>query len=335
MKQLLYFCISSLMLLSGCVRASDSTAPIPMPTRHIEANSVYYWKTTFRLDSLERDFIAKHNIRKMYIRFFDVVAQDLQMNGDVDFIPNATIKFVDPVPQSILSVVPTVYITLDALKLMEGREAEAAEKIVQRVCNMMSYNEIYNVAELQLDCDWTATTEPIYFELCRQARKKVEELFSTPLLLSSTIRLHQLKLNAPPVDYGVLMMYNTGSFKNPKAENSILSYNDVAPYLKKPVNYPLHLDVAYPAYEWVLAYRQGSFVGILSNDSIHHEDINADRIRREKSDINTIMRVKKLVDKQVLAHQDNFSTIIYHLDSKNLKSYSENEISSIYNCDNI
>ena len=52
--------ITTIALLSAC-------------TRQQQQNAVYYWRTTFKLDNTERDFLKEHKISRMYIRYFDVV----------------------------------------------------------------------------------------------------------------------------------------------------------------------------------------------------------------------------------------------------------------------
>lgn len=342
-----------LMIITGCSHQETKVVPF----EHEECNSIYYWRTDFRLDSIERNFIEQNNINRMYIRFFDVVAEDnyyvSPLYGKFDILPNATLTFTDSVPKSVKHIVPTVYITIDALRHMKGREADAASKIVHRALNMVSYNEIPNVAELQLDCDWTESTDSIYFALCQAVRDTLNSVAETPFTLSSTIRLHQLKKEAPPVDYGVLMCYNTGSFRNPKNKNSILDYNDVAPFLKNTISYPLHLDLALPIYDWTLCYRDNEFAGIIRTDSLFHTSFTksiqdevclyqatanaqmgksniqeGDLLRHETSDFNTIRRVTQLIDSRLT--QKPKSIILYHLDSKNIKNFKSNEISQIY-----
>ena len=334
-----------LALLSAC-GYSESRSRFT----HRECNSMYYWKTEFKLDSVERDFLVKHDVQRLYIRFFDVVAENRRLVNfeNPEVIPNATIRFTDSIPPTIIEVVPTVYITLDALKAMNSNEDDIAHKIVTRVNNMVSYNEIPKVSELQLDCDWTESTEESFFSLCRSVRAAMDSTFT----LSCTIRLHQLRSAVPPVDYGVLMCYNTGSFRNPDCRNSILDFDDVKPYLKRRVNYRWHLDVAYPIYDWTLSYRDGEFNGIVRTDSaeyysaqkeiqyIRDAKTNAmidtitvekrDRLRHEFSDPQTIMRVNELVESNVLHNQTSSSTILYHLDSHNLNNFTDDEINQIY-----
>lgn len=312
---------------------SPSCSPdIPLPSSsfsHSEANGIYFWKTDFRLDSAAIAFLHRHTIRKMYVRFFDVVAEDYYADGEPMILPNATIRFTDTVPAIISDVIPSVYITLEALRCMEGAESDAASKIVRRVLNMVSFNAVPNVSELQLDCDWTATTRDTYFSLCREISDTLAALTDSTFTLSSTIRLHQLSQSPPPVDYGVLMCYNTGSFRNQSTENSILDYKEVAPYFRTPVSYPLHLDLAFPAYDWKLLYRNQKFIGILHGDSVSVE--LTDSIRHEKSDPDVIMRVKQLIDRAL----PTGSVILYHLDSRNLNRFSDHEISEIFRRDSI
>lgn len=329
------FFLIACIFAAACSRRNDTTVETPV-FPHKEANSVYYWRTEFRLDSVERRFLEQHDIEKMFMRFFDVVAEDYYAMGTLtdrkEILPNATIKFIDSIPETVKSVVPTVFITVDALREMKGEESDAASKIARRVLNMVSYNEIPGVSEVQLDCDWTRSTESIYFRLCKEVAEELNIMAEKKFTLSSTIRLHQLRQSPPPVDYGVLMCYNTGSFKNPKTENSILSYSDVVPYLKNDIKYPLHLDVAYPIYDWILRYRGDKFAGIVKSDSIvGFED---ETLRHETSDIATILNVKKLVDTHLIDKQSGSSVILYHLDSHNISNFHENEISQIYSCCN-
>ena len=330
---------------------------------HEPANAVYYWKTVFSLSSGEQEFIRENHIKRIYVRFFDVIVEDTDLNGEEEIVPNATVKFqTNQIP--VKEIIPTVYITLDALKAMKGKESHWAMTIARRIANMCSYNEIRQVGEVQLDCDWTKSTQDSYFVLCTQLANAFNDIiteddswkdvFTASPKISTTIRLHQLAMPAPPVDCGVLMVYNTGSFKNPSAENSIISYDEVKPYLKKRNVYPLPLDVAYPTYSWGLLYRKGKFSGILREiENIENDTTAFDReknnyaakkdllfgnilvhkgntIRIEKSDFTEVMKVKNLIEPYIINYSPDYSIILYHLDSLNLSKYSGNEISKIY-----
>ena len=176
-----------------------------------DENSVYYWRTELRLDSTERAFLDRHDVKKVYCRYFDVVMR----NGEP--MPNATISFSDTLPSGV-ELVPTVYITEDC---MHKPHPGLAGKLVSRVRQMNETNDLPPFRELQIDCDYTARSRQVYYDF-------LSEIAHSPLftshfsLLSTTIRLHQLQMKAPPVDYGVLMLYNTGDPRRFMERNPVL-----------------------------------------------------------------------------------------------------------------
>ena len=164
-----------------------------------QSNGVYYWRTDLHLDSTERAFLKQHHINKVYCRYFDVVMSD----DGTEPKPNATIAFTDTLPAGI-ELIPTVYITEDC---MHKPHKDLAEKLVKRIMQMNETNHIGNVHEIQIDCDYTSKSRATYYQFLEQVR---HHLSPTSYHLSTTIRLHQLSMPVPPVDYGVLMVYNTG-----------------------------------------------------------------------------------------------------------------------------
>lgn len=351
MKSLTILAATILLMLAASCTAPDK----PAAQVHEEMNSVYYWKTVFRLDKADRAFIMRHRIRRIYLRMFDVSEDVCAQVAEERAVPNASVRIGDEEYRLLkdtlkaMEFVPVVYITLDALKTMEGQEAVIASHIVERTDNMCRYNGLPNVRELQLDCDWTASTETLFFRLCKAVKGDIARR-KLPWKVSSTIRLHQLSRKAPPVDRGVLMAYNTGNFKDPDAANSIIDAADVEPYLKHLPSYPLHLDVAYPAYSWMLLFRNRQFIGLLDGldltDTeqfssagrkvfIAKKDIpyrnmiirQGDMIRAETSSYRDISAVKALIEPRLAGHRH--SSIIYHLDSQNLSKYSSHEIHHI------
>lgn len=344
-----------IMIATSCKKPNDTIVEKCDTETHRETKSVYYWKTVFQLDSTELDFIKNHDIGRIYLRMFDVVNDNYAVSPEDEAYPTATVR-IDNDQYYLLGnilntieIVPVVYITLDALRAMRGNEDVLAKNIVTRVRNMAEYNGLPNVEEFQLDCDWTESTKGAYFTLCKAVRSNLNKL-DLAWKLSSTIRFHQLSGDVPPVDRGVLMVYNTGSFNDPDTRNSIIDINDIKPYLKRLPSYPLHLDIAYPTYSWQLLFRKRKFIGLTNGleirdiskfshngpglyvakqDIPHHGKIikSGDMVRSEISEYAEIKAVKDRIDK--LLSDKPHSNIIYHLDIKNLSNYSHDEIRNI------
>ena len=77
--------------------------------------------------------------------------------------PHSHDKIRLPVPEGI-SVVPAVYITLEALRHSTGNEEKLAHHIVERVLAMVSFHKLGPVGMVQFDCDWTFSTRSSYSE---------------------------------------------------------------------------------------------------------------------------------------------------------------------------
>ena len=280
--------VLAVLLMSGCQKESQS-----LP----ESNAVYYWRTDLRLDSTERAFLTQYNINKVYCRYFDVVMSEGEPK------PNATITFSDSLPEGV-EIIPTVYITEDC---MHERHEGLAEKIVSRIIQMNETNGISGVKEIQIDCDYTSNSRQLYYNFLEEISHY--SLFTIHYsLLSTTIRLHQLAMPAPPVDYGVLMIYNTGDPRNFAERNPILDIRDVMPYVKRLDDYPLPLAAAYPVYQWVR-----NIYGVRIEHTVEAEEI---------------LRVKQAVEKE---RQDlSRSIITYHLDKDNINRYKPVTYEEIY-----
>ena len=278
------------LLTVGCSQQKQESLP--------EGNAVYYWRTDLRLDSMERAFLKTYHINKVYCRYFDVVMDE---NGEP--MPNATITFSDTLPAGV-EMIPTVYITIDCL---QKSHKGLAEKLVKRIRQMNETNDISGVREIQIDHDYTARNMKVYYDFLREVREAWKTLGGTRIL-STTIRLHQLSMEAPPVDYGALMIYNTGDPQKWTERNPILDQRDVAPYLRYLDDYPLPMAAAYPVFSWLR---------IISGVEITHT-VEAEEI----------LQVKHMVEheRQNLSR----SVITYHLDKENINRYKPETYEEIY-----
>ena len=272
------------LLMAGCSERQELT----------EGNAVYFWRTDLRLDSTEQSFLQRYHINKVYCRYFDVVIDE----EGTDPKPNATIVFSSTLSDSI-ELIPTVYITENC---MHQKHPGLAEKIVKRIRQMNETNDIKHVSEIQIDCDYTSKSRKNYYQFLDEVKEAWGQTLST------TIRLHQLPMEAPPVDYGVLMIYNTGDPRKWEERNPILDIRDVQPYLKQLDSYPLPLAAAYPVYQWVRTIR---------NIRIEHT-VEAEEI----------LRVKQAVEKK----RSNLKNVIitYHLDKDNINRYKPETYEEIY-----
>lgn len=300
----------------------------PETVQREPGNGIYYWKTVFELNENERNFLEVHHVKRLYLRFFDVVPADKSINSDFDFeaVPNATIVFKDTVPDKV-EIIPVIYITIDALRLIAHSENDYASLIAERVLNMADFHDLGAIKEVQLDCDWTQQTQDGYFAFCQAVKDKLEPY---GIQLSCTIRLWQLACACPPVDRGVLMLYNTGSITNPETKNSILDLNDVRVFLKDKA-YGLPLDYAYPTYSWYVWFRDDQYMGLFhdlpendtlikANDVVRYEQVSYKELRA----LDSLLRLR-------MPEANSTSIILYHLDSTNLSNYTTDEIRQIYN----
>ena len=278
------------LLIMGCSKQKAQDDDLE------RCNSVYYWRTDLRLDSAEKAFLNQYNIKKVYCRYFDVVMND----GASEPSPNATITFSDTLPEGI-EIIPTIYITEDC---MHKPYKDLAKKIVDRILQMNETNDIKNVREIQIDCDYTSKSRTTYYKFLEEIRHHL----STAYYLSTTIRLHQLSMPAPPVDYGVLMVYNTGDPRKWEERNPILDYRDVYPYLSQLDKYPLPLATAYPVYEWIR---------------------NIQNVRVEHTvEAEEILKVKHALEKERPGLSR--SIITYHLETDNINRYKPEAYEEIY-----
>ena len=346
MKQILTFVIL-LTVLFACQQNPDSSTSIT--SSDISSNGIYYWKTRFCLDEYELSFLKKHEISRIYVKMFDVALQNDSQDDTLSVIPIATTRFESPIPEGI-EIVPTVYITYEALSHLKGKDREYiesyAQRILTRVDAMISYNEIQKVREVQFDCDWTSNTSYAYRCICDYAKRNLNK---NGRKFSITLRLHQMGLENyrfPSADRGVLMLYNTGSFKNPNSTNSILSYSDAEPYIRRH-EAPFPVDYAYPTYSWSLLFRNNEFKRIVRDIDLRDSSLfqksdynrfvvqkdtlignlqlrKGDIVRHETSEYKEIERVKSDLSRR--HDMKNSRQIIYHLDSANLSNYSDHEI---------
>ena len=302
----LAICLAAAVLLSACSERSATE----------RTRAVYYWSTVLDVDTVKQVFLKEHGVRRMYVRYFDVVQDD---GGRP--VPNATLRFKTAVPEG-LEVVPTVYIVNEC---MAGDTAGLARKVLRRVVRMSETNGVKGVSDVQIDCDWTRRTRSRYFGFLRTL---VALAGSEGIDVSVTIRLHQLSESPPPVKRGVLMMYNTGDFTDFACQKPILDMADAAPYLRRLAGYRLPLASAYPIYSWRILFRGGKYVGIM-----HRDDdlpvLPGDTIVERTPSIEDILEAAHTV---AARRKDAVQEVIlFDLSNRNITRYNPDDYEKIYN----
>ncbi len=318
-------------------------------TRNIE-RSFYYWRSVFKLSTYERQALSDLKVKTLYIKFFDV-----DWDGNIRSpLPVAQLRAPDSnyLRTSGLNIIPTIFISNECIfKIDPSQTTALADKILDLAKKIALNNGIGKMAEMQIDCDWTATTKAKYFAILNALKKS-----DNSINYSATIRLHQIKYLAktgvPPVNRGMLMCYNMGNLTDIKTENSILETAELKKYIGDLENYPLQLDVAFPLFDWKVLFRNNKFTGLikdLPDESLSGSAFNktgnrytalrdtvvngyeikkADLLRIEAADQQVVIDAVNAVSEKL--SDKNIRVSLYHLDSLILKKYSTHEMENMY-----
>lgn len=329
-----------LLVTVGLTSCGHDSAEVPHP-----AHAVYHWRQELTLGQGERAFISEQQIGKVYLHLFDVVREHGELR------PRATLTVTDTLPSGV-EVIPVVFMANDVLRDTTGLAA-LPQLITRRVDAFMQQNGLSGPDELQIDFDWTRRNQVRYFDLLRQMSQ------CTHRQLSATIRLHQLGMEAPPVSYGALMVYNLGRIQDPDEPNSILSTELLQPYLRYLKGYSLPLCTALPLYSWDLLYHDNKFQCIVRGidvtdttrfmpiDDTHYRSIRyqpvppggvslrgdgrifpGDVIRHEFVRPEVLHQVRQQI--YDIRPSACSQVILYHLDDKQLKQYTTHDIKTLY-----
>ncbi len=244
----------SLLLAGLLIIAACDDQPHDAPER-----GLYEWRSVAAIEIRDLPRLEALNVTRLFVRFFDV-----QEKSGSDPVARSTVRIDEDLP-SRLDLVPTVYITNESLRSITHPEQidSLAARIVRKVGEIAESAGITSYRELQIDCDWSGSTRTTYFRLL----ELIDDALPSKVRLSATIRLHQIKYRVetgvPPVDRGLLMVYNTGEVTSPEETNSILRGEIVEEYIEKLGSYPLPLDVALPIFSWGVRFHYGRFASLI------------------------------------------------------------------------
>lgn len=214
--------------------------------------SFYYWKTVFQLSEPEKETLSKNEVKKLYVRYFDVAL----VNNEP--FPIAPVRF--GIRPKNYQIIPVVFIKNEVFLSKTIHLENLVTHVLKLITQIDKTNAIQNT-EIQIDCDWSLKSRDNFMEFLRILKSKYHKT------ISATIRLHQVKYfketKIPPVDYGVLMFYNMGKLGD-KESNSIYDAAIAKRYLPSLKNYPLKLNVALPVFSWIVHTRNTKIVNLIS-----------------------------------------------------------------------
>lgn len=299
--------------------------------------SFYHWKTQAKTSALQQKVLAENQVEKIYLHYFDIDKVEFDYKREGGLFPVGTLLEVDDYYDQF-EIIPVVFIVNEAIKSM-GNEDVLANRILKLVQEIHQTHFQKAPTEIQLDCDWNASTRDAFFKLVAALKKEIE--------VTTTIRLHQVKFaertGVPPVGKGTLMVYNIGELSNFE-QNSILETSILKDYINASTSYPIPLDIALPIYgQTVLKNNKGKLKLIngvnrelYETDTQYFEQIGPQtfRVKRdtllegfylypgyelklESIESNELIEAMRILKSSKLDMQD---LIFYHLDDESLEN---------------
>ncbi|MFL9833841.1 hypothetical protein [Chryseobacterium terrae] len=314
----------------------------------------YYWKSSDYYSDFnkEKDILTQHDIKKLYVKFFEVDYTDAMGNYPISKTNFSLYSYCNEKSADSLEIIPTVYIKNIVFQKSNESDLDKLADNVTFLINKYANEKLdsLQVSEIQIDCDWTASTKDKYFYFLKKLKPVSQKEISV------TLRLYPYKypekMGVPPVDKATLMCYNLINPLADQSKNSILDLKELESYMNTGKKYPLHLDIALPVYSWMQLYQNNQFTNVLYDvndikphlkeikplwyevqkdtvinyetylrvgDKIKYEEITADKINKAISIIKKNMKLDK-----------NITVTLFHLDEKQLNNYTDEEISHFY-----
>ena len=313
--------------------------------------ALYEWRSAVTYSQNDLKTFASLRINRLYLRLFDVQWHEGQ---NIPY-PESIMQRKSSLPPNV-EIIPTIYVTNDVMKRVNQDQDldELATRIATKIEEMMKEAGQETFSEVQMDCDWTATSRTSYFKFLR----KIGEHFPGKTL-SATIRLHQIKYRVetgiPPVDRGMLMAYNVGSVTAIDETNSIFTEEEVDKYIGNLDEYPLPLDAALPLFSWGIRFHFDRFAAIIDNVDLqelrsnrafkevgvnHFQAVQPTTLRGEPVYAGDVIRVEVPDQNEVLSIAQKISSdrdeqeitlALYRFDPTIIKRYHSKYLNDLYN----
>ncbi len=255
--------------------------------------------STISFYSWENSFDIKDTNEKLYIKVLDI----------------AFSTKLEPIKTNLKSIpkdfVPVIYITNETMKNVDYSLINNEILLILKDLNF---------DEVQIDCDWSDSSQSNYFNLLSDLKTKLNKT------ISATIRLHQIKYymrtGVPPIDYGVLMYYNMSNIGDFDTKNSILDNEIAKKYHYNFDTYPLKLKLALPLYSQAIQFRQNKALSIFEGVEKKDFDSNFQEISQNKFKVlnsfyfkgryvykNDIFRFEDVNEKELKIALDDFKNL--------------------------
>ncbi len=328
----------------GCYRKSNT----------IRQRAFYYWKSDeSNLQDSEVSYLYRLHSNRLYVKFFEVDHDPV-----LGLIPVAKTSlhigynYSDTLLKNA-EIIPTIFVRNEALKSANSLVLDTLASniifLVDKYHRQVRPNGAYH--ELQIDCDWTASTKSQYFHLLQALKSRLHEK-----KLSCTLRLYPYKYSSkmgiPPVDRAMLMCYNLINPLTQEKKNSILDASELKSYLTRTSDYPVPLDVALPIYSWMQVYQYNRPAGILYRNNTQllsimkpvkplwyevMQDTVIDHLYLRRGDLikyerglEQISEALNLVKSHV-TFDDRATLSFFHLDAQIIQNLPYEKLDSLYN----
>lgn len=365
---LILFCLLACSLLR-CTQKHGATS-----------KAFYIWQANPDLTASQLTDLRKSGMQTCYLRLFDVVwnpnASSAQPSAVFNsFQYNTSISFTAELAAG-LKLVPVVFVENKVFQRLQNESdiADLAKNVatyIQKQTIRLTSNVVLDsatfkneyldikrngytrskklgiyfwqqVQEIQIDCDWTESSKNSYFLFLKSLKQQLAQKN-----LSVTIRLYPYKYpgkaGVPPADKGVLMCYNLSDLTADNTKNSILDAAVLKSYLSNTKPYPLPLNVALPAFDWLVWKRGSEFRGLIRKSEIlspvwtkqisgtsnyaviTDTSIGTDYYRRgdiirlEKPESQFLLAAAKMIKENLPSYPEHL--ILFHASSSNIQKY--------------
>lgn len=325
--------------------------------------SYYFWRNTNEIQPSEKAFLQQHGVKKLYIKYMDIDWNDIHQAHPsiIGWYHNMAYD----ISKVQVTAVPVIFITNKTFQHTDSADIPLLATRILRKC-IPGFDSLatpvkdggyqyLQPTEIQFDCDWSASTKPRYFFFLHCIRN---QLGARKIIVSATIRLHQYKYpertGIPPVDRGMLMVYNISKVTDYSPVNSIYDNEKAKAYFTESRKYKLPLDIALPAYSWGIFFRRGRFYMIengLTADTLRKSTFlrrtsdnfytvttdtvfcnlylrPGDEIKMEQVDEATLLQAAQLAGKAI--NTTGFSVALFELSQHEIKNYRHETVDQVY-----